>query len=267
MAMYDEKNRLGQEIASAKGRIVLLDLEISSETEESITRAEEVKALTQEKHLLEQEITGFKEEVQLLDMLKKEKCQYMQEIRTITSAKDKLLLEVQVLKDEKHQIEQEMPGAKALQDKLSQKTLAANAEYNQLGQKIAEAKAEHDKVAQDNLRAARDVERANAKKDRVEQEIQIVEKERDRLLRDILAMRTAVTTNPSVEASNDSVDQKANPGITANPNKVGQVSSITPMMLLVWMAPICLLVAWFPFLSFTAVCMVLWLLKFYKRAD
>lgn len=256
MAMYDEKDLLGQEIASAQGMLGTLNLEISFETEKSMTRAKEVKALTQEKHLLEQEITGFKEELQLLSKLTKEKRQYMQEMRIVSSAKDKLLLEVQVLKDEKHQIEQEMPGAKALQDKLSQKTLAANAEYNQLGQRIAEAKAEHNKVAQD-------VTRANAKKDRIEQEIQLVEKERERLLQDILAMKPAVTTNAPVGASNDNTDQKANPSFTTDPNKVGRAFSMTPLIFLVWVVLLGFLVARFPIFSFMAVCALLWLLKFY----
>ncbi len=259
--MYDEKDRLGQEIASAQGKLGTLSLEISFETEKSMTRAKEVKALTQEKHLLEQEIAGFKEEVQLLSNLTKEKRQFMQEMRTVSSAKDKLLLEVQVLKDEKHQIEREMPGAKALQDKLSQKTLAANAEYNQLGQRIAKAKAEHNKVTQENLRVVRDVKRANAKKDIVEQEIQLVEKERERLLQDILEMKPAVMTNTLVGASNDNTDQKANSYSTTDLSKAGQAFSMTPMIFLAWVVLFGFLVTRFPIFSFTAICAVLWLWK------
>lgn len=268
VAMYDEKDRLGKEIASAQGKIGTLNLEISFETEKLMARTKEVKALTQEKHLLEQEIAEFKEEAQLLSHLKSEKHQLMKELRTGSSAKDKLLLEVQVLKDEKHQIEeQEMPGAKALQDKLSKKTLAANAEYNQLGQRISEAKAEQDKVAQENLRLVREVKRANAKKDRLEQEIQLVEKERERLLQDILAIKPGAvkTTNaPVVGASHDNTDQKkANPGSfsLADPNEVGRAFSMTPMIFLVCVVLLGFLGARFPIFSFTAVCALLWLFK------
>lgn len=263
VAMYDEKDRLGQEIASAQGKIGTLNLEISFETEKSMTRTKEVKALTHEKHLLEQEIAEFKEEAQLLSQLKKEKRQLVQELRTGSSAKDKLLLEVQVLKDEKHQIEQEMPGAKALQDKLSQKTLAANAEYNQLGQRIAEAKAEQNKVAQENLRVVRDVEGAIAKKDRVEQEIKLVEKERERLLQDILAIKPAVNANAPVGVSHDHTDQKANFGSLADPNEVGRAFPMTPMIFLVCVVLLGFLAARFPIFSFAAVCVLWCLFKLY----
>lgn len=263
VAMYDEKDRLGQEIASTQGMLGMLNQEISFETGKSITRAKEVAALTQEKQLLEQEIAGFKEDTQLLNSLKKEKGQFMQEMRTVVSAKDRLLLEVQVLKDEKHQIEQEMSGAKALQDKLSQKILVANSQYNQLGQRIAEAKAEHIKVAQENLRAVRDAKRANAKKDRAEQEIQLMAKERQRLLQDILAMKPAVMAIPPVGASKEDTDRIANPSSMTDESETGQALSMTPMILLVWVVLLVFLVDRFPILSFTAVCALLWLFKFY----
>lgn len=262
MAMYNKKNLLGQEIASAQGKLGTLNLEISFETEKSMRRAKEVKALTQEKHQLEQEIKGFKEELQLLSKLTEEKRQYMQEMGTVSSAKGKLLLQVQVLKDEMHQIEQEIPGAKALHDKLSQKTLAANAEYNQLGQRIADAKSEHNKVAQENRRVVWDIKRANAKKDRVEQETQLVEKEREQLLQDILVIKLAVITNVPIGVSNHNTDQKANPGSITDLNKVGRVFLMTPIIFLVWVV-LGFLVTRFPIFSFIAVCVWLWLLKLF----
>lgn len=264
VAMYDEKDRLGQEIASAQGMLGTLNQEISFETEKSMTLANEVMALTQEKHLLEQKVAGFKEDTQLLSSLSKEKSQFMQDMRAVVSAKDRLLLEVQVLKDERHQIEQEMPGAKALQDKLSQKTLLANAQYNHLGQRIAEAKAEHIKVAQENLRALRDAKRANAKKDRAEQEIQLMAKERQRLLQDILAIKPAVMAIAPVGASSENTDQIVNPTSLTDPNEVGRAFSMTPMILLVWVV-LGFLVARFPIISFTAVCALLCLFKFYWK--
>lgn len=232
VAMYDEKNRLGEEIASAQRKIGTLDLEISLEIEQSITLMKKVKALTEEKHLLEQEIISFKKRVQLFHTVQEKVRQYMQDLRLATMTIEKLFFNFEALKDEKHKIEQEMPGLKALQDKLSRKTLVATAEYNQIEKKIAEAKADHDKVAQENLQVLQDVKYANTKKSRVEQEIQVVEKEKGRLLQDILAIRTAITTNPSVAASNKSTDQKAKSDTIIGLKKTGWTFWKTPMMIL-----------------------------------
>lgn len=270
-AMYEEKNRLGQEIATAqsKKRSLELELEIAFETDKSITRANETKSL--EKHLIEQEITDAKVEIQLLDdqfkVLTKQKHEHMQEIRTGVSAKEKLHHEVRVLKDEKHQLEREMPGAKGLHDKLSQKTLAANAELNRLGQIVIEAKAEHDRVAQENHRLVQDLKRANAKKDRVLQEIQIAEREKERLMQDILAMTTAATPRPPLVASNGSTDQEGTSGATTDPDNVGRARSMTPIMIVVWVVLLYLFLARFPLLSLTALYVGLCILKVYWGED
>lgn len=215
-----------------------LNQEISFETEKSITRAKKVAVLTQEKHILEQEIAGFKEDTQLLSSLKKEKRQFMQEMRTVVSAKDRLLLEVQVLKDEKHQIEQEMPGAKALQDKLSQKTLVANAQLQSARTEDCRCKGEAHQGSSG--------ESSNAKKDRAEQEIQLMAKERRQLLQDILAMKPAVMAIPPVGASKEDTDPIANPSSMTDSSEVGQALSMTPMILLVCVVLLVFLVARFP---------------------
>lgn len=268
-AIYEGKNRLGQEIAVAQTTKRSLQLDITFETEKIISRTKEAKALAHEKNLLEQEIAGYKDQIQSLDdqlkVLTEQKQQHIQEIRTVGSAKDKLRHEVQVLKDEKDQLGREMPGAKALYDKLAEKTLAANREYNRLGQIVIEAKAEHDRVAQENHRLVQDVKRENAKKDRISQEIQLADKEKERLTQDILAITMAANAKRAPAVSNGSTDQEGSSGTRTDSDNVGRALSMTPMMLVVCVVLLYLVITWFPLLSFTAICMGLWILKLYRK--
>ena len=268
-AMYEGKNRLGQEIAVAQSTKRSLQLDITFETEKIISRTKEAKALTLEKNLLEQEIADYKDQIQPLDdqlkVLTEQKHQHIQEIRTVGLAKDKLRHEVQVLKDEKCQLGREMPGAKALYDKLTEKTLAANRECNRLGEIIIEAKTEHDRVAQENQRLVRDVKRANAKKERVSQEIQMAEKEKERLTQDILAITMAANAKRAPAVGNSSTDQEGSSGTRTDSDSVGQAILMILMMVVVCMVLLYLVISRFPLLSFTAICMGLWILKLYRK--
>lgn len=274
-AMYEEKNRLGQEIAVAQSTKRSLQLDVTFETEKKITRVTEAKALTHEKHLLEQEISGFKEQIQLLDgqlkVLTREKHQHMQDIRTASSAKDKVRHEVQVLEDEKHKLGREMLGAKALYDKLSAKTLAANRECNRLGQIIIQVKAEHDRVTQENRRLIiPDIRRRanNTKEDIVSQEIQIAEKAKEQLMEDILSTTTAANAELMPAVNDDSVGQEeCSSGTPADLGNVGRARSISPTMVVFCVISLCLFTTWFPLLSITIICMGLWILKFSEVAD
>lgn len=270
-AMDEEKNLLGQEIAVAQSTKRSLQLDITFETEKTITRTKEAKALTHEKNLLEQEIAVYKEQIQPFDdqlkVLTEQKHQHIQEIRTVSSAKDRLRHEVQVLKDEKYQLGREMLGAKALYDKQSEKTLAANRECNRLGQIIIEAKAEHDRVAQENQRLVRDVKRANAKKDRVSQEIQMAEEEKERLMQDILAITMAANAKRAPAVSNGSPDKGGSSGTRTDSENVGRAFSMTPMMVFICVVLQYLVIVRFPLLSFTAICMGPWILKLYRERD